>query len=257
MINVLNHPLIKHKLTIMRRQETGSKDFRQNLDEIASLMAYEVCRDLPTEDVVVETPMGACKTKKIAKEMNIDYIDTGAMYRATGLKIIRTGIDMNNEEELVKMLADTEIDFSAGKTILDGEDISGLIRTEEVSNMASASSVNGKVREKLVALQQKLAKETDVVMDGRDIGTVVLPDAPCKIYLTASDDVRAKRRFDELEAKGVACDLNEIKKDIIERDCRDMNRAISPLRKADDAVFVDSSCLSVDEVVDKIIEIAG
>ena len=128
---------------------------------------------------------------------------------------------------------------------------------EELNKVHLFQLINGKVREKLVALQQKLAKETNVVMDGRDIGTVVLPDAPCKIYLTASDDVRAKRRYDELVAKGVEADLNEIKKDIIERDHRDMTREISPLRRAEDAYFLDSSSMTVDEVVAKIIEING
>lgn len=215
-------------------------------------------------NIAIDGPAGAGKStiaKIVAKKKGYIYVDTGAMYRAMALYMIREGIKADETEKIEAACdkADISIKYENDEQVvtLNGENVNGLIRTEEVSNMASASSVNGKVREKLVALQQKLAKETDVVMDGRDIGTVVLPDAPCKIYLTASDDVRAKRRFDELEAKGVACDLNEIKKDIIERDCRDMNRAISPLRRADDAVFLDSSDLTVDEVVAKIIEIAG
>ena len=215
-------------------------------------------------NIAIDGPAGAGKStiaKIVAKKKGYIYVDTGAMYRAMALYMIREGIKADETEKIEKACdrADISIKYENDEQVvtLNGENVNGLIRTEEVSNMASASSVNGKVREKLVALQQKLAKETDVVMDGRDIGTVVLPDAPCKIYLTASDDVRAKRRFDELEAKGVACDLNEIKKDIIERDCRDMNRAISPLRRADDAIFLDSSDLTVDEVVAKIIEIAG
>ena len=215
-------------------------------------------------NIAIDGPAGAGKStiaNIVAKKKGYLYVDTGAMYRAMALYMIREGIKADETEKIEAACdkADISIKYENDEQVvtLNGENVNGLIRTEEVSNMASASSVNGKVREKLVALQQKLAKETDVVMDGRDIGTVVLPDAPCKIYLTASDDVRAKRRFDELEAKGVACDLNEIKKDIIERDCRDMNRAISPLRRADDAVFLDSSDLTVDEVVAKIIEIAG
>ena len=215
-------------------------------------------------NIAIDGPAGAGKStiaKIVAKKKGYIYVDTGAMYRAMALYMIREGIKADETEKIEEACdrADISIKYENDEQVvtLNGENVNGLIRTEEVSNMASASSVNGKVREKLVALQQKLAKETDVVMDGRDIGTVVLPDAPCKIYLTASDDVRAKRRFDELEAKGVACDLNEIKKDIIERDCRDMNRAISPLRRADDAIFLDSSDLTVDEVVAKIIEIAG
>jgi len=215
-------------------------------------------------NIAIDGPAGAGKStiaKIVAKKKGYIYVDTGAMYRAMALFMIREGINADETEKIEAALdkADISIAYLNDEqvVILNGENVNGFIRTEEVSNMASAVSVNAKVREKLVLLQQKLAKETDVVMDGRDIGTVVLPDAPCKIYLTASDDVRAKRRFDELTAKGVECDLNEIKKDIIERDCRDMNRANSPLRRADDAVFLDSSSMTVDEVVAKIIEIAG
>ncbi|MDO4188872.1 MAG: (d)CMP kinase [Lachnospiraceae bacterium] len=215
-------------------------------------------------NIAIDGPAGAGKStiaKIVAKKKGYIYVDTGAMYRAMALYMIREGIEATETDKIESACdkADISIKYENDEQVvtLNGENVNGLIRTEEVSNMASATSVNGKVREKLVALQQKLAKETDVVMDGRDIGTVVLPDAPCKIYLTASDDVRAKRRFDELTAKGVECDLNEIKKDIIERDCRDMNRAISPLKRAEDAVFLDSSNLTVDEVVNKIIEIAG
>lgn len=215
-------------------------------------------------NIAIDGPAGAGKStiaKIVAKKKGYIYVDTGAMYRAMALFMIREGISPSETEKIEANCdkADISIKYENDEqvVILNGENVNPYIRTEEVSNMASAVSVNGKVREKLVALQQKLAKETDVVMDGRDIGTVVLPDAPCKIYLTASDDVRAKRRFDELTEKGVECDLNEIKKDIIERDCRDMNRKISPLKRADDAVFLDSSLLTVDEVVAKIIEIAG
>lgn len=215
-------------------------------------------------NIAIDGPAGAGKStiaKIVAKKKGYIYVDTGAMYRAMALYMIREGI-MPSETDKIEAAcdkADISIKYENEEQVvtLNGENVNGLIRTEEVSKMASATSVNGKVREKLVALQQKLAKETDVVMDGRDIGTVVLPDAPCKIYLTASDDVRAKRRFDELAAKGEECDLNAIKKDIIERDFRDMNREISPLRRADDAVFLDSSNLTIDEVVVRIIEIAG
>lgn len=215
-------------------------------------------------NIAIDGPAGAGKStiaKIVAKDKGYIYVDTGAMYRAMALFMIREGIspDESDKIEAACENADISIKYENDEQVvtLNGENVNGLIRTEEVSNMASSVSVNGKVREKLVNLQQKLASETDVVMDGRDIGTVVLPDAPCKIYLTASDDVRAKRRFDELTAKGVECDINEIKKDIIERDHRDMTRAISPLRRAEDAVLVDSSSMSVDEVVAKIIEIAG
>ena len=194
-------------------------------------------------NVAIDGPAGAGKStiaKQLAKKMKFVYVDTGAMYRAMALFIIREGIKPEETDKIEEACdkADISIKYVDGEQVvtLNGESVNGLIRTEEVSNMASVTSVNAKVREKLVTLQQKLGKETDVVMDGRDIGTVVLKDAPCKIYLTASDDVRAKRRYDELMEKGVPCDLNEIKKDIIERDHRDMNRAISPLRRADDAV---------------------
>ena len=137
--------------------------------------------------------------------------------------------------------------------ILNGEDVTGLIRTEEVGNMASASSVYAPVRSKLVALQQELAKTTDVIMDGRDIGTVVLPNADVKIFLTASVECRAKRRFDELVAKGMEADFDKIAKDIEERDYRDSHREISPLKQAEDAILVDSSDMTIDEVVNTII----
>ena len=215
-------------------------------------------------NIAIDGPAGAGKStiaKIVAKKLEYIYVDTGAMYRAMALYLIREGIQPSETSKIEEACnnADISITYEDGEqvVVLNGENVNGLIRTEEVSNMASASSVNGKVREKLVALQQKLAKETNVVMDGRDIGTVVLPDAPCKIYLTASDDVRAKRRYDELVAKGVEADLNEIKKDIIERDHRDMTREISPLRRAEDAYFLDSSSMTVDEVVAKIIEING
>ena len=136
--------------------------------------------------------------------------------------------------------------------ILNGENVNGVIRKEEVGNMASATSVYPVVRTKLVELQRQLAAKENVIMDGRDIGTVVLPDANVKIYLTASSKVRAKRRFDELTAKGVSCDMDEIEKDIIERDYRDMHRETSPLKQADDAVLLDSSDLDIDGVVEEM-----
>ena len=142
------------------------------------------------------------------------------------------------------------------QVILNGENVSSQIRNEEVGNMASATSVYLPVREKLVQLQQELAKTANVIMDGRDIGTCVLPDAQAKVYLTASSAVRAKRRYDELKEKGVMCNLEEIEQDIIERDYRDMHREHSPLKQAEDAVLVDSSDMTIEEVIDAIIEIA-
>ena len=149
------------------------------------------------------------------------------------------------------------IEYENGTQIvlLNGENVNGLIRTQEVGNMASASSTNKKVRALLLELQRKLARENDVVMDGRDIGTNILPNAECKIYLTASSRVRAERRYLELKEKGEDCDLDTIEKEIIERDERDMNREIAPLKQAEDAVYLDTSDMSIEEVKDKIIEI--
>ncbi len=210
--------------------------------------------------IAIDGPAGAGKStiaKKIAKQLGFIYVDTGAMYRAMALHILRKEIAADDSAAISQACEDADITivYENGEQVvlLNGENVNGLIRTEEVGNMASASSVNGDVRKKLVSLQQKLAKTADVIMDGRDIGTCVLPDANVKVYLTASSAVRAKRRFDELTAKGVACDLEKIENDIIERDERDMNREISPLKQADDAVLLDSSDLSIDEVVEKII----
>ena len=205
--------------------------------------------------VAIDGPAGAGKStiaKELSKKLGVIYVDTGAMYRAMALFLIRQGIKSSETEEISKKCeeADISISFENGQQVvtLNGENVNGLIRTEEVGNMASASSPNPDVRKKLVALQRKLASEKSVVMDGRDIGTVVLPNAKVKIYLTASSAVRAKRRYDELTAKGESCDIEKIEADIIERDHRDMTREISPLRQADDAVLVDTSDMSIAEV---------
>lgn len=210
-------------------------------------------------NIAIDGPAGAGKStiaKKIAKELEFIYVDTGAMYRAMAYYMIQQGIaaDETAKIEAACEHADITISYVNGEqqVLLNGENVTPYIRTEEVGNMASATSVNGKVRAKLVALQQKLASEKSVVMDGRDIGTTVLPNAQLKIYLTASSATRAQRRYDELTAKGLECDLKKIEEDIIDRDYRDMNREISPLKQADDAVYLDSSNLGIDEVVDKI-----
>ena len=212
--------------------------------------------------IAIDGPAGAGKStiaKKVAKELGFIYVDTGSMYRAMALYMINNGIDASDAESISRTCqsADITIGHENGEQVvyLNGENVNGLIRTEEVGNMASASSVNGDVRKKLVELQQKMAETTDVVMDGRDIGTVVLPGANLKVYLTASSAVRAKRRFDELTAKGVRCDLDSIEKDIIDRDYRDMHRENSPLKQADDAVLVDSSDMTIDEVAARILEL--
>ncbi len=213
------------------------------------------------KSIAIDGPAGAGKStiaKMVAKELGFIYVDTGAMYRAMALYLIRQGIDRDDTAAIEKACedADISISYENGKQVvlLMGENVNDFLRTEEVGNMASSSSTVAAVRVKLVSLQQKLAAEKDVVMDGRDIGTVVLPDSKCKIYLTASSAVRARRRYDELTAKGEKCDIEQIEKDIIERDHRDMTRANSPLKQADDAVLIDSSDMSIEEVKNAILE---
>ena len=201
--------------------------------------------------------MNSAIAKLIAKKKNYIYVDTGAMYRAMALYFLEAGISADNQEKIESSVdqIDVTITYENGEQVvwLNGRNVNGLIRTEEVSRMASATSVNPKVRTKLVELQRKLAAKENVVMDGRDIGTVVLPDANVKIYLTASSAVRAKRRYEEQKAKGIDCNLEEIEKDIIERDHRDMTREISPLKQAEDAILLDSSNMTIEEVADAVI----
>ena len=210
--------------------------------------------------IAIDGPAGAGKStiaKRIAKKLNYIYVDTGAMYRAMALFLLRKQVAAEDTEKINEICeqADITIRYENGEQVvlLNGENVNGLIRTEEVGNMASATSVNKNVREKLVRLQQAPAAKEDVVMDGRDIGTCVLPNAETKIYLTASVMVRAKRRYEELTAKGVACELDAIAADIRERDERDMTRELSPLRQAEDAVLLDSSEMSIEEAVSAVI----
>ena len=209
--------------------------------------------------IAIDGPAGAGKStiaKTIAKKLEFIYVDTGAMYRAMALYFIRHEIDPKDEEAINKACPDihVSINYEDGvqQVLLNGENVNGLIRTEEVGNMASMTSAIPEVRGKLLELQRTLAREKDVIMDGRDIGTHVLPDADVKIYLTASVEIRAKRRYKELVEKGVQCDLKEIEKDIEERDYRDMTRKIAPLKKAEDAILVDSSDMTLKEVVNTI-----
>ena len=210
-------------------------------------------------NVAIDGPAGAGKStiaKLVAKEKGYIYVDTGAMYRGLAIHFLKKGIDPENKEAVAKACQDAEVTIGHENGIqqiyLNGENVTEMLRTEEVGNMASKTSAIPEVREKLLDLQRSLAREKDVIMDGRDIGTNILPDADVKIYLTASVETRAERRYKELKEKGEKCDLAEISRDIRERDERDMTREIAPLKKAEDAVLVDSSDMTIKEVVDEI-----
>ena len=213
-------------------------------------------------NVAIDGPAGAGKStiaRAVAKKLNYVYVDTGAMYRAMALYMIRENVNLDDDAAIAANCesADIKIAYENGEQVvyLNGENVNAFLRTEEVGNAASKTSKVPRLREKLVELQQKMAEETNVLMDGRDIGTVVLPKAQTKIYLTASSTVRAKRRYDELVAKGEIADIDEIKKDIEERDYNDMHRDVSPLKQAEDAVLVDTSDMSIDEVIEKVISL--
>lgn len=215
-------------------------------------------------NIAVDGPAGAGKStiaKAVAKKMGLIYVDTGAMYRAMALHMLKMGINIEDDAAVIAecVKPDITIKYEDGVQVvyLNGENVNAFLRTEEVGNAASKTSVLPAVRVRLVELQQKLAAESDCIMDGRDIGTCVLPNADVKIYLTASSAVRAKRRYNELTAKGEACDLAEIQRIIEERDYRDMNRETSPLKQADDAILVDTSDMTIEEVINKIISICS
>ncbi|MBR0171968.1 MAG: (d)CMP kinase [Lachnospiraceae bacterium] len=239
--------------------------------------------------IAIDGPAGAGKStiaKRVAKTLGFIYVDTGAMYRAMAIFMLEKGVTVGDAEraaayaagkagdgspqkeriEVLSEQADITIRYEKEKdadgneqdvqhVFLNGEDVTGRLRTQETGDMASAVSTNGKVRQRLVALQQKMAQETPVVMDGRDIGTVVLPEAKLKIYLTATSDERARRRLGELREKGEDADFDLVKREIEERDLRDMTRAESPLKKADDAIEVDTSAMTIDEVTTHILEL--
>ena len=213
-------------------------------------------------NIAIDGPAGAGKStiaKAAAKKLGFIYVDTGAMYRAMAVYFLDRGIGSQEEEKIREACNSAEITIrhedGRQQVFLNGENVSGRIRTQEVGEMASRISVYLPVREKLVKLQQQLAKTSQVIMDGRDIGTCVLPDAQAKIYLTASTRVRAERRLKELLEKGLECSLEEIEEEIKERDYRDMHREHSPLRQAEDAVLVDSSDMTIDEVVERILSL--
>ncbi|MCR5526853.1 MAG: (d)CMP kinase [Lachnospiraceae bacterium] len=213
-------------------------------------------------NIAIDGPAGAGKStiaKKVAKEKGFIYVDTGAMYRAMALYMLEKNVDLADTVAIAKMCenADISIKYEDGVqcVYLNGTNVNDKIRTPDVSAAASKTSVVPEVRVKLVQLQQELAAKENVVMDGRDICTKVLPNADVKVFLTASVAVRAKRRYDELCAKGTECDLKEIEKEIAERDHRDMTRTESPLVQAEDATLVDSSAMTIDEVAEKIMSL--
>ena len=208
--------------------------------------------------VAIDGPGGTGKStiaKMVAERFGLEYIDTGAMYRAIALKAMSHSIAPEDEESIIKMLEDTTIDFVGGKIYLDGEDVSGKIRTNEISMGASNYSKLGPVRTKVNELNHYLASTKNVIMEGRDICTVVIPDAEVKIFMTASPEIRAKRRYDQLLEQGKEADYDQIFKEIQERDYQDSHRAISPLKQADDAVLLDSSGMSIEENVEAIAKI--
>ena len=206
--------------------------------------------------VAIDGPSGAGKStiaKAVAKKMGIDYIDTGAMYRAVGLKVKNNGVDYTDETAMAAMLAETDIDFVNGDIILDGVVVNKEIRANDMSMMASKVSALPAVREKLVELQRKMGQTKSIIMDGRDIGTNVLTDAEVKIFMTASAEERADRRYKELIEKGQDVTYDQILEDIKQRDHNDMTRALNPLKKADDAIELDTTGMSIEDVTDYIL----
>ena len=215
-------------------------------------------------NIAIDGPAGAGKStiaRKAAEKLGFLYVDTGAMYRAIALGLIRTGCDPENDGELEAALEgmDVSLKYIEGeqRILLNGEDVSSLIRTPQVSQMASVSSAKAQVRDKLLQLQRNIASENDCIMDGRDIGTRILPDAGLKIFLTASAEVRARRRFLQDKEQGLEADYDQILQSIVERDRRDTQREVSPLRQAEDAVYVESSDMDIDEVSGYIVRLAG
>ena len=212
-------------------------------------------------NIAIDGPSASGKStiaKYLCSRLGYVHLDTGAMYRCTALKALQSGIALNSEEEVCAMLKNTEIVLTPdGKVFMDGQDVSKAIRADEVSMAASQVSQLPKVREDLVARQQEMAKEGGFIMDGRDIGTVVLKDAEVKIYMTASPEARAKRRYDQNIAQGIpTSDIETIAEEIRQRDWQDMNREHSPLRKADDAVEIDTSDMTIEEVAAEVMKYA-
>ncbi len=214
-------------------------------------------------NIAIDGPVGAGKSTvadEVARRLGILHLDTGAMYRALGLTALRKGMNLQNEQGIVKLCRTLPISVThkadGQHTFVEGEDVTGLIRTPEVSMAASTVSRYEDVRKAMVAVQQKLAAEADMLLDGRDICTTVLPDAPVKIYLTASAEERARRRWKEMQEKGMTDTFEQVLEEVIRRDQQDMNREVEPLRRAPDAVLVDSGSLTFEETVNRILEIA-
>lgn len=214
-------------------------------------------------NIAIDGPAGAGKStiaKRAARELSFIYVDTGAMYRAIALGLMRSGTDIEDEEALRQALGQTDVTISYENGVqqvwLNGQNVSDLIRTEAVSSMTSAIAVKPQVRAKLTGLQRGLAERENVLMDGRDIGTMILPHAQLKIYLTASVQTRAGRRYRELAERGEQCSLEEIAREIEARDYRDMHRETAPLKQAKDAVLIDSSEMTIEEVTGRIVQLA-
>lgn len=210
--------------------------------------------------IAIDGPGGAGKStiaKLVGDKIGLEYIDTGAMYRAVGLKLNRKGIKPDDLISISNVLEETTIDFVNGKIILDGDDVSDIIRTQEISKFASIYSQIPEVRSKLVDIQRRIAAGKSVIMDGRDIGTNVLTDAELKVFLTADSMVRARRRYEELRSKGVNANLDDIHEEIKDRDYQDMNRKLNPLVQAEDAIRLDTSDMTIDEVVNTIVAMAA
>ncbi|HOJ46235.1 MAG TPA: (d)CMP kinase [Bacillota bacterium] len=206
--------------------------------------------------ITIDGPAGAGKStvaKKVAQELGLTYLDTGAMYRAVTLLALRRGVDVNDDAKMKELVRDIYLDLSGGRIYLNGEDVSEEIRRPEVSESVSLVARLGSVRERMTALQREIASRGGVVLDGRDVGSVVFPEADCKIFLTASVEERARRRYLELQNKGIAISFDEVKQNIVERDKIDSERDIAPLTIPEGAHIVDSTGLTIDEVVQEIV----
>lgn len=208
--------------------------------------------------VAIDGPGGTGKStiaKAVAEKLGLEYIDTGAMYRSIALKCLNKGIGVDDADAVTEMLAETDIDFVSGRVMLDDEDVSGLIRTNEVSMAASSVSKLGPVREKVDAVTRRLATTKNVIMDGRDIGTFVITDAEVKIFMTASPEIRAQRRYEQMLEQGKEADYDQIFREIQERDYQDTHRDLHPLKQAPDAVYLDTSNMSIEENIEEVLKI--